>query len=84
MNQPQELPADVIDAVRRGNKIDAIKLLREHAGIGLKEAKDAVDAFLRASPGVTSTHSPGHVRQFPGVWIGIAILLGVAAYFMLR
>ena len=84
MNQPQELPAHVIDAVRRGNKIEAIKLLREHAGIGLKEAKDAVDAFERSSPVARATGSPGQVRQLPRAWIGVAVLLGVAAYFLLR
>jgi large subunit ribosomal protein L7/L12 len=28
-----------------GNKIQAIKAYREHTGVGLKEAKDAVDAL---------------------------------------
>ena len=31
--------------VGRGNKIQAIKLLREHTGLGLKASKDAIDAF---------------------------------------
>jgi ribosomal protein L7/L12 len=29
-----------------GNKIEAIKLYREQTGLGLKEAKDAVDGML--------------------------------------
>jgi ribosomal protein L7/L12 len=33
--------------VREGNKIEAIKLVREQTGLGLKEAKDAVDAIER-------------------------------------
>lgn len=40
------LPEDVLDALRRGQKIKAIKLLREQRGIGLKEAKDIVDQYL--------------------------------------
>jgi ribosomal protein L7/L12 len=32
-------------AIRAGNKIDAIKLYRANYGVGLKEAKDAVDAI---------------------------------------
>jgi ribosomal protein L7/L12 len=46
------LPADGawLQEVRRlkegGNKIEAIKLYREHTGLGLKEAKDAVDGML--------------------------------------
>lgn len=40
-----------IDAcLRSGNKIEAIKLYRERTGIGLKEAKDAVEARAGADP----------------------------------
>jgi ribosomal protein L7/L12 len=31
------------EALRRGNKIEAIKLYRELTGVGLAEAKDAID-----------------------------------------
>jgi ribosomal protein L7/L12 len=33
--------------LRRGNKIEAIKVYREKTGAGLKEAKDAVEAIER-------------------------------------
>ena len=35
--------SDVVALVRQGNKIGAIKLYREKTGVGLKEAKEAVD-----------------------------------------
>ena len=35
--------AEIIALLRRGRKIEAIKLYREMTGLGLKEAKDAVD-----------------------------------------
>jgi ribosomal protein L7/L12 len=35
------------EALRRGNKIVAIKIYRESTGVGLKEAKDIVDAIDR-------------------------------------
>ena len=39
------------DAVRThieaGRKIEAIKALREETGLGLREAKDAVEAYMR-------------------------------------
>ena len=41
------LPANVLDALQAGNKIEAIRLLREATGLGLKEAKDWVDASHR-------------------------------------
>jgi ribosomal protein L7/L12 len=34
-------------ALASGNKIEAIKLLREASGLGLKEAKDAVEQMER-------------------------------------
>ena len=43
-------PTDAIQALRRGNKIEAIKLVRLARNIGLKEAKDAVEDYLRAQP----------------------------------
>jgi hypothetical protein len=36
------------DALRRGNKIEAIKIYRELTGVGLAEAKDAVDRADRS------------------------------------
>jgi ribosomal protein L7/L12 len=36
-------------ALSAGNKIEAIKLLREATGLGLKEAKDAIEAMERHS-----------------------------------
>ncbi|WP_415753280.1 ribosomal protein L7/L12 [Pseudomonas leptonychotis] len=39
----QDLPPQVVAALQRGQKIEAVKLLRELRGIGLKETKDAVD-----------------------------------------
>jgi ribosomal protein L7/L12 len=42
------LPAEVVDALRNGNKIEAIRLLREATGIGLHEAKGTVESFEAA------------------------------------
>jgi ribosomal protein L7/L12 len=42
---------DVIEALRRGAKIEAIKLYRERTGVGLKEAKDFVER-LQSQTGV--------------------------------
>lgn len=38
---------EVVDAIRGGNLIQAIKHYRERTGVGLKEAKDAVEALAR-------------------------------------
>jgi large subunit ribosomal protein L7/L12 len=39
--------SQVMDEIRHGKKIQAIKLYREQTGVGLKEAKDAVEALAR-------------------------------------
>ena len=45
MSQLPELEADVQAALDMGKKVTAIKLLRKHRGIGLKEAKELVDGL---------------------------------------
>ncbi len=37
------LPAEIVEAVRAGQTIKAIKLYRESNGVGLKEAKDFIE-----------------------------------------
>jgi len=43
-----EKEPDVVSAIKKGQTIDAIKKLRASRGIGLKEAKDLVDAYADA------------------------------------
>ena len=38
-------PNQITELLRQGNKIDAIKLVREQTGLGLQEAKNVVDAI---------------------------------------
>lgn len=40
-------PADIVDALRSGRKITAIKLWRERTGLGLAEAKAEVEDLER-------------------------------------
>ena len=40
-------PADVIEALNAGNLIEAIKRWRAHTGVGLAEAKQAVEDLQR-------------------------------------
>ena len=37
------IPSEVLEQIKFGNKIEAIKMLREKLNIGLKEAKDLVE-----------------------------------------
>lgn len=55
-----DLPADVITAIKSGQKIEAIKILRTSTGIGLANAKVLVESAARLH-GVKNTH-PSMVR----------------------
>jgi Ribosomal protein L7/L12 C-terminal domain len=44
---PADCPPAVMDAIQRGKLIVAIKIYRELTGLGLKEAKAAVDGWAR-------------------------------------
>lgn len=76
-----DLPDDVIAAIRAGHKVEAIKRLREARGLGLKEAKDAVDAYARAHPdAVASAPALEESGMNPLVIIIILAILGYLAY----
>lgn len=54
-----QLSSVVIALLQQGKKIDAIKVLREEQHIGLKEAKDAVDAYCTQHPDLIPAGSSG-------------------------
>src|SRR5690606_7006420 len=51
----EPLPEHIADLIRQGRKIEAIKLIREETGVGLREAKDAVE---RLSAGMDPLPDP--------------------------
>ncbi len=75
------LPPEVVAALERGQKIEAIKLLRELRGIGLKEAKEAVDLYKtgRQSTDVSVIQPGGHGGIF---WLLGLLVLGFAAVWL--
>ncbi len=48
-NTDTDFSKAVLSAVDEGRKITAIKLLREERGLGLKDAKQAIDRLERAT-----------------------------------
>ena len=78
------LPPQALDALRRGNKIEAIKLVRAAHGIGLKEAKDAVETYARAHPTEPGRGSPGLVqdKRSKPWWILVLVVAAVAVYLL--
>ena len=46
------------EALQRGRKIEAIKRLREETGMGLKDAKEAVEAHVQRNPVLAAQAGP--------------------------
>jgi ribosomal protein L7/L12 len=88
------VPADAAAALKRGDKIEAIKLMREASGLGLKEAKAAVEALTgeAVDPAAfrKSGLAPGEVPRGALNWariitlFGIVIVMALVAYRLLR
>lgn len=75
------LPDNVAEALKRGNKVEAIKLLRAQTGVGLKEAKDAVDASGIEGP----AKSPGQLSARAKIpWMIVFVVIALLAYTFLR
>ena len=75
-----EISDDVIAAVDAGRKIEAIKMLREQAGLDLTDAKHVADHLLRERPGA----APAMAEEGgAGSMIRMVIVIGIilAAYF---
>lgn len=79
---PLALSPVVIEALQRGNKIEAIRLLREQTGLGLKEAKDAIEASPQAAPASSAVRAPGEVPRSGSLlwWAAIGAIFALAIY----
>ncbi|TXH29341.1 MAG: 50S ribosomal protein L7/L12 [Elusimicrobia bacterium] len=77
------LPPAVIEALSHGQKIEAIKLLRAASGMGLKESKDAVEAYIKTRPDLALQFETMQ-KEATGAffrWLFILGLLAAAAYW---
>ena len=74
------IPPQVLAALERGNKIEAIRLLREASGLGLKDAKDAVEAVQRHGVHAPKTAGEGY-RMANVVWWAVVVLIALAAAY---
>ena len=79
-------PPAAVAALSNGNKIEAIKILREEWGLGLKEAKDAVEAYIKTQPALAATMQEASASSQRGCipWLLVLALIGCAAYYFLR
>ena len=84
MNERPELPNDVLEAVHSRRKIDAIKLLRSHRSLGLKEAKHIIDAYVAENPQLIRQPPPGEESAFGRIFlVGLVTAVIYFAYRLL-
>ena len=58
MNADEELSPEAVSLLQQGRKIAAIKQVRIDNQLGLKEAKDLVDGYLRNNPAMSQGIKP--------------------------
>ena len=81
MSDEQTLSEAVITAIQSGRKIDAIKIFREETGLGLKEAKHAIDAYVRRHPAMASQTAAKTETQFGRLLVVVAIVAAAVAIY---
>jgi ribosomal protein L7/L12 len=81
----RELSGAAVAALMKGNKIEAIKRLREERGIGLKEARDMVDGYVAGHPGLKRKFDAQQAEAMRGflLWLAGLIALATVAYFVI-
>lgn len=81
-----ELPSEALAALAKGRRIEAVKIVREHYGLHLKEAKEKVDAYIGKHPSrdrqAIKTSTVERDRMLPrGWWILLGLALLAVFYF---
>lgn len=82
-NDTQPLPVAAIAALHKGNKIEAIKIVRSERNIQLKEAKGAVEGYLRSQPALQASLAAKQVEALRSAlrWLFIVVALAAMVYF---
>lgn len=83
---PRPFPAAAIAALSNGNKIEAIKIVRQEWRTDLKDSKDAVEAYVKTQPALAATmQEASATSQRSGLmWLFVVALIGAAVYYFLR
>jgi ribosomal protein L7/L12 len=84
-NQRDELPPEAMTALWQGNKIEAIKILRQARNIGLKDAKDKIETYVKNDPALQHKLATAHAEATRGLvrWLIIFAVLAIAGYYFL-
>ena len=81
----QELPAGAIEALAKGQKIEAIRIVRLESGLDLKRAKDTVDAYIAARPDTARQIQEASRTTAKQLWLWLLLLVAaIVVYAFLR
>ena len=80
-----QMSTAVLAALHQGNKIEAIKIIRQERNIGLKEAKDAIEDYMRSQPALQLTYSATQAEHKRSLarWLIVVVVLVVVGYYFL-
>lgn len=82
-----QLSSRAVDAIKCGNKLEAIKIIREESTLGLKEAKALVDDYLSTHPDLKAALKQKQVTALSLSNIALIVIVicaAIAAYYLLR
>ncbi|MBI3896920.1 MAG: ribosomal protein L7/L12 [Gammaproteobacteria bacterium] len=80
MTENTSLSAAAISALQRGNKIEAIKHVREERNIGLKEAKDLVEDYLKTQPSLQRKLDSTQAETKRGCLLVLGVILALIVF----
>jgi ribosomal protein L7/L12 len=85
--QSDTLSNAAVELLWRGDMIGAIKVVRVERNLGLKEAKDLVDAYIRSQPSLRQKLAQAQAEAWRKVKRGLIVALifaAVAAYIFFQ
>lgn len=80
-------PIAAVSALQNGKMIEAIKIVRQARGTGLKDAKDAVDRYLASEPLIRSRLEAAQAesRRSALLWgIALALCAGLVVFYLAK
>jgi ribosomal protein L7/L12 len=85
--QSSTLSNAAVEMLWRGDVIAAIKVVRVEQNLGLKEAKDLVDAYIRSQPSLRQKMEQSQAEMWQKLKRGLIVALifvAAAAYFFFQ
>jgi len=76
-----------VELLWRGDVIGAIKVVRQERNLGLKEAKDLVDAYIRSQPSLRQKLEQAQAEMWQKLKRGLLVALifaAAVAYFFFQ